>query len=78
MKKVRKAVEATYTYLQHDGDDAAMQDNLDYYKSREDFREDMLVDLEVTPVMEAYQKGSRSNNVDLLCLNRNVIPQSAA
>jgi len=58
MKKVRKAVEATYTYLQHDGDDAAMQDNLDYYKSREDFREDMLVDLEVTPVMEAYQKGS--------------------
>ena len=57
MKKVRKAVEATYTYLQHDNDDVAMQDNLEYYKSREDFSEDMLVDLEVTPVMEAYQKG---------------------
>ena len=57
MKKVRKAVEATYTYLQHDNDDVAMQDNLEYYKSREDFSEDMLVDLEITPVMEAYQKG---------------------
>ena len=57
MRKVRKAVEATYTYLQHDNDDTAMQDNLDYYKSRDDFKEDMLVDLEITPVMEAYQKG---------------------
>ena len=35
-----------------------MKENLDYYKSRQDYEENMLVNLEETLMMESYKSGS--------------------
>merc|ERR1739838_534690 len=58
--KLRQAAEACYTYTVHDPDDEAMADNMEFYKSHEDFKTDMLVDLEQVVMMESYNNAVKA------------------
>lgn len=61
---IRKAVQATFTFNEYNQDNEEMKENLDYYKSRQDYEENMLVNLEETLMMESYKSGFRAYQLE--------------